>query len=293
MLGNIKKIVQLLVVDGRLVAISFLLLMLPALAFAEVATLQDFGLQDEWYAGIMAYSWPLMSFVLGLIDGFNPCAMWTLFILLGFLLPMEDSRKRWLIGSVFIGSSAIIYLAALFGYVYGFKIISEVAASAMGWVFPVVGALAVIAGFFALINAKDKGIECDVQDASQKKAFHQKLGKILAYEKIWAVLAGVVFLAFSVNALELLCSIAIPTIFASTIVSLSMPTWQEVSAILIYDFAYILDDLIVFTIAIKTLSLKVFSPRLVQVSNFIGGVVLVMLGLLLIFDSSTVAGWFA
>ncbi len=267
------------------------LLFLPTLTFAE--TLQDFGLQNEWYAGVMEYSWPIMSFVLGLIDGFNPCAMWTLFILLGFLIPMKDSRKRWLIGSVFIASSALIYLAALVAYLYGFKIIMTIAQSAMGWVFPVVGFLAIVAGFFAFINAKDKGIECDVQDANQKKAFHQKLGKILAYENIWAVLVGVVFLAFSVNALELLCSIAIPTIFTSTIISLNMPTWEEWSALLIYDFAYILDDLIVFTIAIKTLSLKVFSPRLVQVSNFIGGIVLVLLGFLLIFDSSTVAGWFA
>ncbi len=269
------------------------LLCLPTLSLAAPATIQDFGLDTQWYSSAMSYSWPFMSFVLGLVDGFNPCAMWTLLILLGFLLPMEDTRKRWLIGGVFIGSSAILYLIALLAYLYGFKIIAEIAQSAMGWVFPIVGILAIISGFFALVNAKNKGIECDVQDATQKKAFHKKLKKILDYEKLWAVLLGMVFLAFSVNALELLCSIAIPTIFTSTIVSLELPTWKQLTALFIYDFAYILDDLIVFTIAIKTLSLKVLSPRLVQVSNFIGGILLVILGLLLIVDSSMVAGWFA
>ncbi len=250
--------------------------------------------EGAWYAGALDYGWPLMSFVLGLVDGFNPCAMWTLFVLLGFLLPMEDSRKRWLIGSVFIGSSAIIYFGALLAYLYGFEAIAQnLATSVMSWVFTVVGLMAIVGGGFALVNAKDKGIECDVRDAASKKKFHQRLGKILAYENIFFVLIGVTILAFSVNALELLCSVAIPTIFTSTLISLDLTMLEKWSALLIYDFAYILDDLLVFTIAIKTLSLKVFSPRLVQVANFIGGIFMIFLGLLLIFDSEKVAGWFA
>ncbi len=273
----------------------FLLINIELISLAEAAqtTFKDFGLNETWYSGITDYFWPIMSFVLGLVDGFNPCAMWTLFILLGFLIPMKSSRKRWLIGGVFIGSSALIYLGALLAYLYGFQTVTHyLATSVMSWVFVVVGLMAIVAGGFTMMNAENKGIDCEVRDAKSKKQFHQKLSDILSQKSMIAVLFGVVILAFSVNSLELLCSIAIPTIFTSTLLSLKLPSWQNLMALFIYDFAYILDDLVIFFIAIKTLSLKVFSPKLVQIANFVGAIFLIFLGLLLVFDSKQVAIWF-
>ena len=245
---------------------------------------------DAWWSGALDYSWPLMSLVLGLVDGFNPCAMWTLFILLGFLLTMEDTRKRWLIGGVFIASSGLIYLAALSTYLIGFETMTTlIATRSMTYVFTLIGLMSVTAGTWAVYTYRTKGVECDVRDAASKKAFHQKLGDILARESIWLVLAGMVLLAFSVNAFELLCSFAIPTVFTSTLVALDLSVWQKITALLIYDFAYIFDDLLVFTIAIKTMSLKVFSPKVTQIANLIGGIILIIIGLFLLFDSESLA----
>lgn len=253
----------------------------PALVFAQSNS-------EAWWTSALDYSWPLMSFALGLVDGFNPCAMWTLFILLGFLLTMEDQRKRWLIGGVFVGSSGLIYLAALFAYLIGFQAITTIIATkSMTYVFTAIGLIAVAAGAWAVYTYRTNGIECDVRDAASKKKFHQQLGSILEREQLWLVLAGMVLLAFSVNAFELLCSFAIPTVFTSTLVALELGWWQKITGILIYDFAYILDDLLVFTIAIKTLSLKVFSPKITQMANLFGGVILIIIGLLLLFDSES------
>ncbi len=274
----------------------FLLINISSISFVKAAqtTFDDFGLNDAWYSGVTDYFWPIMSFILGLVDGFNPCAMWTLFILLGFLIPMKSSRKRWLIGGVFIGSSAIIYMGALLAYLYGFKTVTQyLATSVMSWVFVVVGLMSIIAGIFTMRNAKNKGIDCEVRDVKSKKQFHQKLSDILSQDSMFLILIGVIILAFSVNSLELLCSIAIPTIFTSTLLSLKLSNFENLTALFIYDFAYILDDLVVFIIAIKTLSLKVFSPKLVQIANFIGAIVLIFLGLLLVFDSEQVAIWFS
>ena len=258
----------------------------PSIAFASI--------ENAWWSSALEYSWPLMSLVLGLVDGFNPCAMWTLFILLGFLLTMEDARKRWLIGGVFIASSGLIYLAALSTYLIGFETMTTlIATRSMTYVFTLIGVMSVGAGTWAVYTYRTKGIECDVRDADSKKAFHKKLEDILARESIWLVLAGMVLLAFSVNAFELLCSFAIPTVFTSTLVALELSTWEKVAALLIYDFAYIFDDLLVFTIAIKTLSLKVFSPKVTQMANLVGGVILIIIGLLLLFDSERLGALFA
>ncbi len=54
-------------------------------------------------------SLPLLSVVLGLMDGFNPCAMWVLFFLITLLLKVEDPRRRWILGITFIVASGAVY----------------------------------------------------------------------------------------------------------------------------------------------------------------------------------------
>ncbi|MCF7830796.1 hypothetical protein K9M41_02265 [Candidatus Gracilibacteria bacterium] len=244
---------------------------------------------DSWKKYLTS-SWPAMAFMLGILDGFNPCAMWTLLILIGFLLSMENKKRRWWIGGIFVGSSALLYGLALLAYLFGFiEVSSWVAGSVMGWIFRLVGVLAVGTGLLSLKNWLKKGVECDVRGMESKQKFRNKLSEILAREKFILVIAGVVGLALSVNAIELLCSFAIPTAFTATLVNLKLPLWQQLSAIGIYDFAYILDDVLVLVIALWTMSLKVFSPKIVQISHLIGGLLLLVLGLFLIFDPQFLA----
>lgn len=246
--------------------------------------------ENNGWKKYLQWSWPLMSFALGIIDGFNPCAMWSLFVLIGFLLTIDDKKKRWMIGGVFLASSGIIYFAALLTYLLGFtQVTTLVATSTMTYVFRAVGILALVTGFFAIKNMKNVGVDCEVRDADSKRKFHTKLKNILEQEKLWLVLIGVTGLAFSVNAIELLCSFAIPTAFTATLISTNIPFAQQLMAISIYDLAYMLDDIIVFAIAMWTLNLKVFSPKMVQWSHAIGGIILVLIGLLLLINPEILA----
>lgn len=243
--------------------------------------------ESEGWRKYLDASWPVMSLVLGLLDGFNPCAMWTLFILLGFLLSIDDARKRWLIGIIFVGSSAVIYFLALLAYLLGFEgIMSVVNGSIMGWVFRGVGMIAFVTGVIALKEAFQKKVECDVRDAKSRKKFKDRLADILAKENIWLILLGVIGLAFSVNMIELLCSFAIPTTFTATLVALELSLFDQITALVLYIITYILDDVVVLTIGLYTLNLKILSTRFVQYSHLIGGIILILLGLFLLFDPS-------
>ncbi len=232
-------------------------------------------------------SWPIMAIALGLVDGFNPCAMWSLFVLLGFLLELDSKKRRWLIGGIFITSSGIIYFSALLMYWLGFgEISSLMATSTMDWIFRGVGILALGTGANALWKARKAQVECTVRNATDRKCFTEKMKTILEKKSLWLVLLGVIGLAFSVNSVELLCSFAIPTTFTATIVSLELPLWKNLSALGLYDLAYMVDDILVFLIAMWTLSLKVFSPRVVQWSHVAGGLLLILIGCALAFDPS-------
>jgi len=245
---------------------------------------------DENWKKYLSASWPIMALILGLVDGFNPCAMWTLLILIGFLLAMENKRRRWWIGGIFVGSSAILYGLALLGYLFGFTGVSAwVTSSVMGWIFRAVGILAVGTGLMSLKSWLKKSVDCEVRDLESKQKFRNKLQKILAQDKFIVVLIGVIGLAFSVNALELLCSFTIPTAFTATLINLDLSLWKQLSAVGIYDIGYIFDDVAVLFIALWTMSLKVFSPRIVQISHLVGGILLLVLGLFLVFDPQFLA----
>jgi thiol:disulfide interchange protein len=52
---------------------------------------------------------PVLAITMGILDGFNPCAMWVLLFLISMLIGMGDRKRMWTIGTTFIVSSALVY----------------------------------------------------------------------------------------------------------------------------------------------------------------------------------------
>ncbi len=52
---------------------------------------------------------PLFTLALGLLDGFNPCAMWVLLFLLAMLVRQNDRRRMALVAGTFVLVSAAVY----------------------------------------------------------------------------------------------------------------------------------------------------------------------------------------
>ncbi|PID70473.1 hypothetical protein CSB37_02180 [bacterium DOLZORAL124_38_8] len=256
-------------------------------AAGEIAVNVGSAVDNSLIERTLKLPWPVMSFILGLIDGFNPCAMWTLLILIGFLLGMNDRKKRWFIGGIFIASSAVLYFGALLAYLLGFEAIAAYASgTVMLWVFRVVGLVALVSGMKTLWDGIRNKNECSVKDIHERRNFKTKLEQILARDQFWLVLVGVIGLAFAVNVVELLCSFAIPTLFTNTLVNvLDLSFMNQLLGIFIYDVAYIFDDILVFSLAMFAVSsVQLTSGKFVRASNLIGGLLLLVLGGLMIFN---------
>ena len=52
---------------------------------------------------------PVVTILMGVLDGFNPCAMWILLFLISILITMKEKKKRLILGSTFIMTSTIMY----------------------------------------------------------------------------------------------------------------------------------------------------------------------------------------
>jgi glutaredoxin len=56
---------------------------------------------------------PLFTLGIGLLDGFNPCAMWVLLFLLSLLVHWRDRRRMALVAGTFVLVSGLVYYAFL------------------------------------------------------------------------------------------------------------------------------------------------------------------------------------
>jgi len=92
-----------------------------------------------------------------------------------------------------------------------------------------------------------------------------------------------VLLAFAVNLVELICSAGLPVIFTQLLTLSDLSPWQYYAYMLLYIFVFMLDDLFVFIVSMITLEMTGITTKYSRISHLIGGILMVIIGLLLIF----------
>lgn len=228
---------------------------------------------------IKTLSLPVLSVVLGFLDGFNPCAMWALVFLISLLLGMKNRLRMWIFGSSFIVVSALVYFLIMAAWLNAFLFLGFIS-----WIRFLIGLVALWAGWYnfkEFITNKD-GV-CKVTGSKKRQKFFKKLRKITQKKEFFLALGGIVFLAFAVNMVELICSAGLPAIFTQVLVFNDLPAYKHYFYLLVYIFFFMLDDLVVFFVAMTTLKMIGFESKYTRFSHLIGGILMVLIGLLMLF----------
>ena len=84
-------------------------------------------------------------------------------------------------------------------------------------------------------------------------------GKIVKEKSFFLAIIGIILLAISVNIIELLCSLGLPVMFSEILTINEVSSSMKLVYSLIYVFFFLIDDIIVFIIAMKTLEIKAIS----------------------------------
>jgi len=151
--------------------------------------------------------------------------------------------------------------------------------------------LRIIVGLFAigmgLINVKDlfffkKGISLSIPEKAKPNLF-KKMRSLVHEGSLPIALLGVIVLAFTVNSIELLCTAGFPAIYTKILTINNLPSIQYYVYLLLYILMYMIDDMIVFTIAVYTLRSKKLTEKQGKWMKFISGFMMLILGLLLVF----------
>ncbi len=223
-------------------------------------------------------SLPLVAVILGTIDGFNPCAMWILLFLINMLFAMKDRKKMWLLGIIFLFTSAFVYFLAMLG------LSVVIGMTAVVWVRTLIALVAIIGGIVNLNSyLKTPKDGCHVVDEKKRKKYFTRIKKFTNEQNLFLAILGVIALAASVNLVELACSAGFPTIFISMLELNGISGISSILYILLYIIFFLIDDIVIFVIAMTTLKISGITTKYNRMSHLIGGIIMVIIGLLLIF----------
>lgn len=227
---------------------------------------------------VKTFSLPVMASVLGLIDGFNPCAMWVLVTFLLVLLQVGDKRKMLEIAGLFILAEAVMYYLILNVWftTWDFVGLDHI-------VTPIVGLIAVGGGVFFLYEGWKSDGTCQVTNLEQRSKIQARIKDLASKPMTWAVAGGIIALAFSVNIIEFACSVGIPQAFTKIVEINQLSSLYTQFLMFLYILFYMIDDFIVFGIALYGADKLHLTTKYSKYSNILGGILMLILGGLLIF----------
>ncbi len=228
-----------------------------------------------------------LAVVLGVLDGFNACAMTALAFLLAVLIATKLRKRVFLIGGVFIFISGLVYFIFTSAWLNLFLAVEQIK-----FITYLVGLVIVIFAIFMLKDWFHGTIckLCSINPENQNNVFvrwERKLFKKMenlssAKASLGITLLAVAGVAAGVNMVELACSFGFPLAFTKMLTLMNLSAFQYYFYIFIYILFYMIDDMIIFLIAVLTMRLTKASDKYLKIIKLISGIILLLLGLTMI-----------
>lgn len=239
----------------------------------EIIEVPLFGRLDRRLMGM-----PLFTFAIGLVDGFNPCAMWVLLFLLSILVNLKDRRKILAVAGTFVVISGLAYFVFMAAWMNVLMLVGF-----LRWVQVLLATLAIVVGS---IHIKDffafhKGVSLSIPE-SAKPGIYARVRKIVMAENVWGAIAGASVLAVLVNLIELLCTAGLPAMYTQILTLQGYPAWKNYAYLALYIVAYMLDDALMVGIVVFTLNKRKLQETQGRWLKLVSGLVVLALGFVLL-----------
>ncbi len=217
---------------------------------------------------------PLFTLALGLLDGFNPCAMWVLLFLLSLLVHLQDRKRMALIAATFVVVSGAVYYAFMAAWLNVFLLVGLSA--------PLRWGMASVALLIGLINVGESlrpgGSYSLAIPAKAKPGLYARMRAVMRAERLVPALAGVAVLAVVVNFVELLCTAGIPAIYTAVLVQQQLSPAAHYAYLGLYILGYVADDSLMVASAVIAMSSRKLSERTGRWLKLLSGAVMFALG---------------
>jgi thiol-disulfide isomerase/thioredoxin len=221
----------------------------------------------------------LSTSLIAFVDGFNPCSIWVLTMLLVLVLHSGSRRRVVLVGLTFLTTTALIYGLFIAGV---FSVLAF--AAYLPWIYWVVALFALT---FGLVNVKDyfwfkRGLSFTIDDKYKPGIFKGFRELMTNGRSPLALMGATIVMASGIALIELPCTAGFPVIW-SGLVRAHDVSWLEFLALLgVYLLIYLGIELVIFGIAVVKLRIDRFQEHQGRMLKLVGGVIMVALAVVLI-----------
>lgn len=225
----------------------------------------------------------ITTVLIALVDGFNPCSLWVLTMLLALTLHTGSRKKVFIIGAVFLTVTAVIYALFIAGLFSILKITSF-----MGWIRIFV---ALIALFFALINIKDyfwyrEGISFTISGEKKPGIFMKMRAVVDSSQSLAGLVGATIVLAAGVSLVEFSCTAGFPVVWTNILTLQNVGAGVFILLLIVYMFIYQLDEMIIFFSSVATLKASRLEEKHGRVLKLISGMLMLTLSVVMLFNPS-------
>lgn len=223
----------------------------------------------------LAVSTALIAFV----DGFNPCSIWVLSILLALTLHTGSRKKVLIIGLVFLTITSLVYVLFIAGLFTLFTFVSF-----LGWIQALVALMAL---FFAAVNIKDyfwykEGISFTIND-EKKPGIYRNIRRVLnAGDSLWGIISATVVMSAGVSLVEFACTAGFPVLWTNLLAAQNVPPLTFGLLLFLYMVIYQLDELAIFLVAVFTLKSSKLEEKHGRILKLIGGTLMLTLAVVML-----------
>ena len=221
---------------------------------------------------------PLFTLAVGLLDGFNPCAMWVLLFLLSMLVRLQSRRRMALVAGTFVLASGAVYYLFMAAWLNLFLLIGLTAWLRFG--------LAGLALLIAAVNIKDAvrpgaGPSLSIPEAA-KPGLYRRMRKVINSDTLLLSLPAVALLAIVVNFVELLCTAGFPALYTAILTQQELTPMAYYGYLGLYILGYIADDTLMVAVAVIALGNRKLSARGGRWLKLLSGLVMLGLGMVML-----------
>jgi cytochrome c biogenesis protein CcdA/glutaredoxin len=221
------------------------------------------------------------SAMIGFVDGFNPCSLWVLSVLLAITLHSGSRTKMMIVGLTFLLTTTIVYSLFITGV---FSILSYV--GYLGWIQVLVALIALV---FGLVNLKDyfwykEGVSFTISNKHKPKLYQNMRSTVVTPRSIMGLIGSTAVLAIGVSLIEFACTAGFPVIWSNLVSSSNVSTATFLFLLAVYMIIYLIDELVIFGAAVITMKASRLEEKHGRILKLISGVVILALGIVMLIN---------
>jgi thiol-disulfide isomerase/thioredoxin len=217
--------------------------------------------------------------VIGLVDGFNPCSLWALSILLALVVRGGSRARLIAVAGTFLLVTSAIYGAFILGTYGALSVVAHV-----GWVRVAVAAVALV---FGIINVKDYvafrvGPSLTIPD-SRKSPLYARMRRVVAEDRrLPMLITGSAALAAGVAIIELPCTAGMPVLWSNLMSASGVDGGATLGLLGLYLSMYLLDEVIVVVVVVVAMRATKLQERHGRTLKLVSGWLMISLAVVLI-----------